>query len=237
MESMKMRGAPKIPVAKQSSTASAKKSSDKKLTEEENKTISELKKLYLETIKLDVDLQQEIYNMEKSFEAKHKAIFEKRYNILEDFRKKSHGDSSSESNISNFWLRVLKASYTEFISKKDEKILTYLTDIRSKLCNEPTVKFIIEFHFEPNEFFSNRILTKTYFLNCLPNVDDPLSYDGAEIYKCEGCKIDWKQNYNEQDKKGWSSVVTLTVLCYQNTRLRIPAGDDFTIATNRGDNS
>lgn len=77
----------------------------------------------------------------------------------------------------------------------------HLTDIRSTLCNDPIVMFIIEFHFEPNEFFSNTILTKTYFLNCLPDVDDPLSYDGAEIYKCEGCKIDWKQSNSEKEKK------------------------------------
>ena len=64
------------------------------------------------------------------------------------------------------------------------------------------VKFVIEFIFEPNDYFSNRILTKTYYLNCLPDVDDPLSYDGAEIYKCEGCKIDWKQEEKEHDKKG-----------------------------------
>lgn len=64
------------------------------------------------------------------------------------------------------------------------------------------VKFVIEFVFEPNDYFSNRILTKTYFLNCLPDIDDPLSYDGAEIYKCEGCKIDWKRDDKEQEKKG-----------------------------------
>ncbi|XP_054726819.1 nucleosome assembly protein 1-like 1 [Anastrepha obliqua] len=205
MESIKMRNGPKNPIAKQNSITSAKKSVVKKLTEEENKAISELKKLYLETIKLDVELQKEIYNMEKSFEAKHTEIFEKRYKILDDFRRKTHGVSSSENNMSNFWLRVLKASYTEFISKKDEEILMYLTDIRAKLYNEPIVKFVIEFHFEPNAFFSNRILTKTYFLNCLPDVDDPLSYDGAEIYKCEGCKIDWKQSNSEKDKKAYTS--------------------------------
>ncbi|XP_039970673.1 nucleosome assembly protein 1-like 1 [Bactrocera tryoni] len=205
MESMKMRSLPKIPVSKQNSVASAKKTADKKFSEDESKTITELKKLYLETIKLDVDLQKEIYNMEKAFEVKHNTIFEKRAKLLDDYRKQAQDDTNTESNLSNFWLRVLKASYTEFISKKDEKILTHLTDIRSTLCNDPIVMFIIEFHFEPNEFFSNTILTKTYFLNCLPDVDDPLSYDGAEIYKCEGCKIDWKQNNSEKDKKSYTS--------------------------------
>lgn len=69
------------------------------------------------------------------------------------------------------------------------------------MYNEPSVKFILEFYFEPNDYFTNRILTKTYFLNCLPDPDDPFSYDGAEIYKCEGCKIDWKNPEKEKEKK------------------------------------
>lgn len=76
-----------------------------------------------------------------------------------------------------------------------------MSDIRAKLFNDPVVKFEIEFFFEPNTFFSNRILTKTYYLNCLPDIDDPLSYDGAEIFKCEGCKIEWKHPEKEAEKK------------------------------------
>ncbi|XP_020799819.1 nucleosome assembly protein 1-like 1 isoform X2 [Drosophila serrata] len=165
-------------------------------TDDERNTITELKKLYLETINLDVALQRDIYNMEKNYEERHNAIFEKRKKILEEFRKQSHGDSTPNENVSNFWLKVLKASYTEFISKKDEKILSHLIDVRSRLYNDPEVKFDIEFHFDKNEYFTNSVLKKTYFLNCLPDPKDPLSYDGAEIYKCEGCTIDWKTPKN-----------------------------------------
>ncbi|XP_065371902.1 nucleosome assembly protein 1-like 1 [Calliphora vicina] len=184
-----------------------KKLQDQKLSADEKSCIAELKKLYLETIKLDVDLQREIYNLEKSFEKKHNAIFDKRTKLLDDFKNVAKGGDAKDEghNINNFWLKVLKSSYTEFISKRDEKILVHLSDIRSKLYNEPDVKFVIEFLFEPNEYFSNRILTKTYFLNCLPDMDNPLSYDGAEIYKCEGCEIDWKQGYKEHDKKSLTS--------------------------------
>lgn len=76
-----------------------------------------------------------------------------------------------------------------------------MTDIRTKLYNDPVVKFVVEFHFDPNEFFTERVLTKTYFLNCLPDADDPLSYDGAEIFKCEGCKINWKKDDKGEEKK------------------------------------
>ncbi|KAL9898300.1 milkah [Glossina fuscipes fuscipes] len=179
---------------------------EEKYTEDEKKCIVDLKKLYLDTIKLDVDLQKEIYNLEKSYENKHNEIYDKRNKLLEDFKKQTHGgDAGEQGNVANFWLKVLKASYTEFISKRDEKILVYLVDIRAKLYNEPVVKFVIEFYFEPNDYFTNRILTKTYYLNCLPDADDPLSYDGAEIYKCEGCKVDWKHSEKDHDKKAFTS--------------------------------
>ncbi|KAH8382369.1 hypothetical protein KR009_003210 [Drosophila setifemur] len=184
---------------------------DAKFTEDEKKTIAELKQLYMETIQLDVALQRDIYDMEKSYEERHNTIFEKRKKILDEFRKQNHGDSSPNENVTYFWLKVLKASYTEFIGKKDEKILASLCDIRARLYNDPIVKFDIEFHFESNEYFTNKVLTKTYFLNCLPDPNDPLSYDGAEIYKCEGCIIDWKPT-NDPEKKGKSQVNKISSL-------------------------
>ncbi|XP_034484677.1 nucleosome assembly protein 1-like 1 [Drosophila innubila] len=176
------------------------KSDKNDFTEDEKKIIGELKQLYLETINLDVKMQREIYNMEKIYEQKHNEIFEKRKKILDDFKKQNHGDSTHNENVSTFWLKVLKASYTEFIGKEDERILSHLCDIRTKHYNDDIVKFVIEFTFDKNDYFKNRVLTKTYILNCVPDVDDPLAYDGAEIVKCEGCHIDWKQSLN-RDKK------------------------------------
>nr|XP_016995508.2 nucleosome assembly protein 1-like 1 [Drosophila takahashii] len=197
METIRNRNPPRV---KYTAPPKADSNSELKYTEDEKKTITELKQLYLETITLDCALQRDIYNMEKDYEVKHNVIFDKRKKILDEFRKQNYGDSEPNQSVPNFWLKVLKASYTEFISKKDEKILECLCDVRSKLHNNPVVKFDIEFHFDPNDYFTNTVLTKTYFLNCLPDPDDPLSYDGAEIYKCEGCKIDWKQAKDRGNK-------------------------------------
>lgn len=56
---------------------------DTKYSEKETKCIADMKKLYLDTIKLDVDLQHGIYNLEKSFESKHDIIYDKRLQLLE----------------------------------------------------------------------------------------------------------------------------------------------------------
>jgi len=74
--------------------------------------------------------------------------------------------------------------------------------------------FVLEFHFSANEYFSNSVLTKTYQMNSVPDKDDPFSFDGPEIYACEGCKIDWlpKKNLTEklvkkkQKQKGGTQV-------------------------------
>lgn len=73
-----------------------------------------------------------------------------------------------------------------------------MVDIRTEHFNGDVVKFVIDFTFEKNDYFQNRVLSKTYILNCVPDSEDPLAYDGAEIVKCEGCHIDWKPAMNPE---------------------------------------
>ena len=72
--------------------------------------------------------------------------------------------------------------------------------------------FTLHFHFAKNEFFTNTILTKQvardcplilslapilqYDMKCLPDQDDPFSFEGPEIFKCVGCAIDWLPGKN-----------------------------------------
>lgn len=46
--------------------------------------------------------------------------------------------------------------------------------------------FTLEFHFEPNDFFTNTVLTKTYKMRSEPDESDPFSFDGPEIMCCTG---------------------------------------------------
>lgn len=45
--------------------------------------------------------------------------------------------------------------------------------------------FVLEFHFSPNEYFSNSVLTKEYHMVCKPDDGDPFGFEGPEIFKCE----------------------------------------------------
>lgn len=45
--------------------------------------------------------------------------------------------------------------------------------------------FILEFHFSENPFFTNKVLTKEYFMKCVPDEHDPFGFEGPEIYKCK----------------------------------------------------
>jgi hypothetical protein len=43
--------------------------------------------------------------------------------------------------------------------------------------------FLPSFHFSPNPFFTNTVLTKEYKLREDPDTDSPLEYDGPEIIR------------------------------------------------------
>ncbi|XP_044734890.1 nucleosome assembly protein 1-like 1-B [Chrysoperla carnea] len=104
--------------------------------------------------------------------------------------------------IPDFWLHIFKnvGVLAELLQECDEPIIKHLQDIKVKYLDDQ-MGFVLEFHFAPNDYFRNTILTKTYLMKCTPDEDDPFNFDGAEIYKCSGCTIDWKKDKNVTQKK------------------------------------
>lgn len=109
-----------------------------------------------------------------------------------------HGFDENTKGIPEFWLTIFKnvELIAENIQQHDEPILSHLTDLRVKNTLKPVKGFTLEFHFSPNEFFTNSVLTKQYELKCEVDPDDPFSFEGAEISKCKGCDINWKKGKN-----------------------------------------
>ncbi|KAI4579324.1 hypothetical protein MJG53_001197 [Ovis ammon polii x Ovis aries] len=105
------------------------------------------------------------------------------------------------------------------VQEHDEPILKHLKDIKVKFSDAgQPMSFVLEFHFEPNEYFTNEVLTKTYRMRSEPDDSGPFSFDGPEIMGCTGCQIDWKKGKNvtlktikkKQKHKGRGTVRTVT---------------------------
>ncbi|RMZ86152.1 hypothetical protein DV737_g201, partial [Chaetothyriales sp. CBS 132003] len=76
-------------------------------------------------------------------------------------------------------------SVSDLITDRDEEALRALTDVRMEYLDRPGFKLIFEFG--PNDFFTNKTISKTYLYR------EENGYGGDFIYDhAEGDKIDWK---------------------------------------------
>ncbi|XP_025956088.2 nucleosome assembly protein 1-like 1 isoform X2 [Dromaius novaehollandiae] len=134
---------------------------------------------------------------------------------------KKDEEKEDPKGIPEFWLTVFKNVdlLSDMVQEHDEPILKHLKDIKVKFseAGQP-MSFTLEFHFEPNDYFTNEVLTKTYRMRSEPDDSDPFSFDGPEIMGCTGCQIDWKKGKNvtlktikkKQKHKGRGTVRTVT---------------------------
>lgn len=96
--------------------------------------------------------------------------------------------------LPSFWLGCLSSTYNfnDSIEAHDRPILKHLKDIRlSNGEKDEFFTYTIEFVFDENPHFTNKVLTKTYYLTKEPNQEDPFSFEGFEVVKSEGCEINW----------------------------------------------
>lgn len=104
-------------------------------------------------------------------------------------------DEAVPKGIPDFWMTIFKfvPNFDKLVKTEDEDVLKHLTNICVTSKPLPDMSFALEFHFSPNEYFSNTILTKEYLMKCIPDSDEPFSFDGPEIYKSIGCTINWME--------------------------------------------
>lgn len=183
-----------------------------------------LKKVQLETFNLEAKFFEEVHALECKYHKLYTPLFDTRTKIVNGDYEPTEAECEWKSDdedevekppirnpeageqedvkedingVPDFWLTILKnvGMLSEMVQEYDEPILKHLTDITVQV-NENPMGFVLEFHFSPNEYFANPILTKEYYMKCAPEEDDPLSFEGPEIYKCKGCAIDWKEGKN-----------------------------------------
>ncbi|KAG8235498.1 hypothetical protein J437_LFUL015725 [Ladona fulva] len=137
----------------------------------------------------------------------------------EDAKENENQKNDNVKGIPDFWLTIFKTvgMLAEMVQEHDEPILKHLVDVKVIFSEKP-MGFTLEFHFSPNEYFNNSVLTKEYEMTCVPDESDPFSFEGPEIYKCKGCTIDWKKGKNvtvkvikkKQKHKSRGSLRTVT---------------------------
>ncbi|XP_010863524.1 nucleosome assembly protein 1-like 4a isoform X1 [Esox lucius] len=136
-------------------------------------------------------------------------------------KKEDAAPKEDPKGVPEFWLTIFKSvdMLSDMLQEHDEPILKHLLDIQVKF-SEPgqPMSFTLEFHFEPNGFFNNAVLTKVYKMKSEPDADDPFSFEGPEIIDCEGCQVDWHKGKDvtvktikkKQKHKGRGTVRTVT---------------------------
>ena len=100
--------------------------------------------------------------------------------------------ADGEKGIPEYWLTALKnhVALSELITERDEEALRSLIDVRMTYLPGSQAGFKLEFQFDPktNAFFTNEVLSKTYFYQ------DEVGFSGDLVYDhAEGDKIDWKE--------------------------------------------
>jgi nucleosome assembly protein 1-like 1 len=100
-------------------------------------------------------------------------------------------EAKSMSGIPEFWLTAMKTNPTlqDLIMDKDEDALRHLTDIRMEYLEKPGFKLIFEF--SENDYFTDKLLTKTYYYQEENGFGGDFIYDHAD-----GCTTNWKPNKN-----------------------------------------
>ncbi|XP_005101973.1 nucleosome assembly protein 1-like 1 isoform X2 [Aplysia californica] len=100
--------------------------------------------------------------------------------------------------IPSFWLTIFKNvdMLSEMVQEHDEPIMAHLQDIQVVIHDKDPVGFSLEFRFEPNEYFTETVLTKRYEMRYEPDPQDPFAFEGPEIIKCTGCTITWNKGKN-----------------------------------------
>ncbi|XP_020585057.1 nucleosome assembly protein 1;1-like isoform X2 [Phalaenopsis equestris] len=174
------------------------------------------------------ELESKFHEERAALEAKYQKLYEplytKRYEIVngmaevvadESAEATAAEDKTNEGKgVPDFWLTALKTNevVSEEIHERDEDALKHLKDIRCSKLDDPK-GFKLEFFFNPNPYFKNSVLSKTYHM-----IDD----DDPILEKAVGTEIEWfpgkcltQKVLKKKPKKGSKKTkpVTKTEVC------------------------
>jgi len=173
------------------------------------KRLTALKGLQADYSQLELQFQEEILELEKKYLEKYRPLYNRRAEIVngvsepqqnelekgraaeeengepaatETAKEDEESTAASEKGVPEFWLTAMKnmIAVADLITSKDEEALKYLTDIRLSYLDVPG--FRLEFEFRENDFFTDKVLTKSYFYQQQAGYGGDFIYDHAEGY-------------------------------------------------------
>ncbi|XP_050232644.1 nucleosome assembly protein 1;4 [Mercurialis annua] len=185
------------------------------------KRVEFLREIQSQHDKLEAEFIEERRALEAKYEKFYEPLYTKRFEIVngvqegdgitnEDVRNQEGEKDTEEKGIPGFWLTAMKNNEAvgEEIMERDEGALKFLKDIKWCRIDDPE-GFKLEFYFEPNPYFKNSVLTKTYQM--IDDDDDPI------LQKTIGTEIEWhpgkcltKKVLKKKPKKGSKNAKPIT---------------------------
>ncbi|PIA64305.1 hypothetical protein AQUCO_00100053v1 [Aquilegia coerulea] len=158
------------------------------------KRVEVLREIQRKHDELEAQFFEEKAALEAKYHKQYEPLYSKRYDIVtgvvevdgvknEAAADKEEDNASEEKGVPEFWLTAMKSNeiLAEEISERDEEALKFLKDIKWYRMDDPK-GFRLEFFFDPNPYFKNSVLTKTYHM-----IDD----DEPILEKAIGTEIEW----------------------------------------------
>lgn len=109
-----------------------------------------------------------------------------------------------------------------------------MKDIRVVTKTDPEISFVLNFYFSPNDYFSNEVLSKTYYIKCELDEEDIYGFEGPQIYKSAGTKILWKEGkditkqFAEQENVNKFFPTSDSFFAFFDNPAEVPKYDGFT---------
>uniref|UniRef100_A0A2I3GXN3 Nucleosome assembly protein 1 like 1 n=1 Tax=Nomascus leucogenys TaxID=61853 RepID=A0A2I3GXN3_NOMLE len=192
--------------------------------------VNALKNLQVKGAQIEAKFYEEVHDLERKYAVLYQPLFDKQFEIINTIYepteeecewKPDEEDKISEELKEKAKTEDKKNDEDDTLQEHDEPILKHVKDTKVKFSDAgQPMSFVLEFHFEPSEYFTNEVLTKTYRIRLEPEPDDsdPFSFDGQEIMGCTGGQIDWKKGKNvilkttkqQQKHKGHGTIRIVT---------------------------
>ncbi|WCJ39506.1 Nucleosome assembly protein 1 1 [Euphorbia peplus] len=183
-----------------------------------------------QTVRKRVDLLQEVQKQHDELEAKfneekkalqakyekfYEPLYTQRFEIVNGVKEvdgatNQEGDKpAEEKGVPDFWLTALKSNDVvgDEITERDEGALKLLKDIRYCRIDEPE-GFKLEFYFDPNPYFKNSVLTKTFQM--IYDIDPILEKTIGTVIEWYPGKCLTKKVMKKKPKKGSKNTKPIT---------------------------